>query len=87
MKTSLLLGIHMHQPVDNLEWVIELGIKTCYEPFFEVMSRYPDFKFSVHCSGWLMERIEELRPSLYEKIVTLVDLSKIQQGKPLLLAA
>ncbi len=78
MKTSLLLGIHMHQPVDNLEWVIELGIKTCYEPFFEVMSRYPDFKFSVHCSGWLMERIEELRPSLYEKIVTLAKAGSIE---------
>jgi len=78
MKTSLLLGIHMHQPVDNFDWVIELGIKTCYEPFFEVMSRYPDFKFSVHCSGWLMERIEELRPSLYEKIVTLAKAGSIE---------
>lgn len=78
MKTSLLLGIHMHQPVDNLEWVIELGIKTCYEPFFEVMSRYPEFKFSVHCSGWLMERIEELRPSLYEKIVSLAKAGSIE---------
>ncbi|MDD2781108.1 alpha-amylase/4-alpha-glucanotransferase domain-containing protein [Sulfuricurvum sp.] len=78
MKTSLLLGIHMHQPVDNFDWVIEMGIKTCYEPFFEVMSRYPDFKFSVHCSGWLMERIEQLRPTLYEKIVTLANNGSIE---------
>jgi len=78
MKTSLLLGIHMHQPVDNFEWVIEMGIKTCYEPFFEVMSRYPEFKFSVHCSGWLMERIEELRPSLYKKIKTLAKNGSIE---------
>ena len=78
MKTSLLLGIHMHQPVDNFDWVIELGIKTCYEPFFEVMSRYPEFKFSVHCSGWLMERIEQIRPALYEKIVTLAKNGSIE---------
>ncbi len=78
MKTSLLLGIHMHQPVDNFDWVIEMGIKTCYEPFFEVMSRYPDFKFSVHCSGWLMEQIEQLRPTLYEKIVTLANNGSIE---------
>lgn len=71
MKTSLLFGIHMHQPVDNFEWVIERAITSCYEPFFEVMSRYPLFRFSVHCSGWLMERIEELRPSLYKQIVNL----------------
>ena len=78
MKTSLLLGIHMHQPVDNFDWVIEMGIKTCYEPFFEVMSRYPEFKFSVHCSGWLMERIEQIRPTLYEKIVTLAKNGSIE---------
>lgn len=78
MKTSLLFGIHMHQPVDNFDWVIELGIKTCYEPFFEVMSRYPEFKFSVHCSGWLMERIEELCPSLYKKIVALAKAGSIE---------
>lgn len=78
MKTSLLLGIHMHQPVDNFDWVIEMGIKTCYEPFFEVMSRYPDFKFSVHCSGWLMERIAQLSPSLYEKILSLAKRGSIE---------
>lgn len=78
MKTSLLLGIHMHQPVDNFDWVIELGINTCYEPFFEVMSRYPEFKFSVHCSGWLMERIAQLRPALYEKIVALAKNGSIE---------
>ncbi|HEX5711478.1 MAG TPA: 4-alpha-glucanotransferase, partial [Sulfuricurvum sp.] len=78
MKTSLLFGIHMHQPVDNFEWVIELAIKTCYEPFFEVMSRYPDFQFSVHCSGWLMERIEELYPSLYARITLLAQQGSIE---------
>ena len=78
MKTSLLFGIHMHQPVDNFDWVIDMGIETCYEPFFEVMSRYPEFKFSVHCSGWLMERIEQIRPTLYEKIVTLAKNGSIE---------
>ncbi|MDD5157029.1 alpha-amylase/4-alpha-glucanotransferase domain-containing protein [Sulfurimonas sp.] len=78
MKTTLLFGIHMHQPVDNFEWVIELAIKTCYEPFFDVMSRYPSFRFSVHCSGWLMQKIEELRPSLYEQITTLAKNGSIE---------
>ncbi len=78
MKTSLLFGIHMHQPVDNFEWVIELAITSCYEPFFEVMSRYPSFRFSVHCSGWLMEQIEKLRPLLYEKIVALAKSGAIE---------
>jgi len=78
MKTTLLFGIHMHQPVDNFEWVIEHAIKSCYEPFFEVMSAYPSFRFSVHCSGWLMERIQELRPSLYEQITVLAKSGSIE---------
>ena len=71
MKTTFLLGIHLHQPVDNFEWVIEKAITQCYDPFFEVMKRYPNFKFSVHCSGWLMEQIALLRPSLYHTIQTM----------------
>ncbi len=78
MKTALLFGIHMHQPVDNFGWVIEKAIERCYEPFFEVMSRYPEFKFSLHCSGWLMEQIESLRPSLYETIVSLAQQGSIE---------
>lgn len=67
-KTTLLFGIHMHQPVDNFGWVIDHAIEVCYKPFFEVMSRYPSFRFSVHCSGWLMEQIEERDPNLYKQI-------------------
>ena len=70
-KTKLLFGIHMHQPVDNFNWVIEHGVEVCYGPFFEVMSRYPEFHFSVHCSGWLMEQIETLHPKLYGQMMTL----------------
>lgn len=78
MKTSLLFGIHMHQPVDNFGWVIEKAIERCYEPFFEVMSRYSEFKFSLHCSGWLMEQIESLRPDLYATITTLAKQGSIE---------
>lgn len=70
-KTALLFGIHMHQPVDNFDWVIEHAIAVCYKPFFEVMSRYPSFRFSLHCSGWLMEQIQMRDPLLFQQIQTL----------------
>ena len=76
--TKLLFGIHMHQPVDNFNWVIEHGVEVCYGPFFDVMSRYPEFHFSVHCSGWLMEQIETLHPKLYEQIMTLAEKGTIE---------
>ncbi|MFA5216797.1 alpha-amylase/4-alpha-glucanotransferase domain-containing protein [Sulfuricurvum sp.] len=77
-KTALLFGIHMHQPVDNFDWVIEHAIAVCYKPFFEVMSRYPSFRFSVHCSGWLMEQIELRDPKLYKQIQKLSKAGSIE---------
>ncbi len=76
--TKLLFGIHMHQPVDNFDWVIEHGVEVCYGPFFEVMSRYPEFRFSVHCSGWLLEQIQALHPKLYKQIMTLAKQGSIE---------
>lgn len=72
-KTTFLFGIHMHQPVDNFKEVITHAVDVCYAPFFEVVSRYPAFKFSVHCSGWLMQQIENDHPRLFK---TIVELSK-----------
>lgn len=77
-KTALLFGIHMHQPIDNFGWVIEHAIEVCYKPFFEVMSRYPAFLFSVHCSGWLMEQIEVRDPKLYKQIQKLSKAGSIE---------
>lgn len=67
-KTTLLFGIHMHQPVDNFKEVIAHAVNVCYAPFFEVLSRYPQFRFSLHCSGWLMQQIENDYPKLFETI-------------------
>lgn len=58
MKTNLLFGIHCHQPVDNFDRVIYEIIKKSYKPFFEVLRLYPQFKCSVHFSGWLLEFIK-----------------------------
>ena len=77
-KTTLLFGIHLHQPVDNFKWVIDLAVKDCYAPFFEVMSCYPEFKFSVHCSGWLMEQIQKGYPKLYATIQDLAEKGSIE---------
>jgi hypothetical protein len=78
LKTQLLFGIHMHQPVDNFQWVIKHAVEVCYAPFFEVMSRYPQFKFAVHCSGWLMEQIQMGYPKLYTQIQTLAEQGSIE---------
>ena len=52
---ALLLGVHAHQPVGNFESVLDDAHIRCYGPFLRVMHQYPDFKFAIHISGWLLE--------------------------------
>ncbi len=65
-QTALLLGLHCHQPVDNFHHVVDEAIEKSYRPFFEVASQYPEFKFSVHYSGWLLEYIQEKDSKLFK---------------------
>ncbi len=53
-KVSLLFGVHAHQPAGNFEHVLNDAHARCYRPFIETVYRYPDFKLSVHFSGWLL---------------------------------
>jgi len=67
-NVSLLFGIHMHQPVDNFDETVKKAVNNCYEPFFETIMQTPEFKFSLHCSGWLLEKIRLEYPKLFEKM-------------------
>ena len=64
-KVSLLFGIHMHQPVDNFSTAVDEAIERSYKPFFQTMMKYPTFKFSVHCSGWLLNKIRVEHPLVF----------------------
>ena len=59
---SLLLGVHAHQPVGNFDAVMEDAHQRCYKPFLETLHAYPDFKFAVHFSGWLLDYLLERYP-------------------------
>jgi 4-alpha-glucanotransferase len=52
---SLLFGVHAHQPVGNFPEVLEDAHQRCYKPFLQTLHRYPDFRFALHASGWLLE--------------------------------
>lgn len=51
----LLLGVHAHQPVGNFPHVIDDAQVRCYGPFLRAMYGYPEFRFSIHFSGWLFD--------------------------------
>ena len=62
MSISLLFGVHAHQPVGNFPAVIDDAHVRCYGMFLRVMERYPQFRFSVHFSGWLLDVLFERFP-------------------------
>ena len=77
-RVSLLFGVHMHQPVDNFDEAVDEAVEKCYRPFFETMAKYPQFKFSVHCSGWLLEQIREKYTDVYENMQKLTSEGAIE---------
>lgn len=77
-KVSLLFGVHMHQPVDNFGDAVNEAIELCYKPFFETMVKYPEFKFALHCSGWLLNEIREKHPDIFENIQSLTQKGAIE---------
>ena len=77
MQTSLLFGIHCHQPVDNFSKVVDNAIEKSYRPFFEIASKF-NFKFSVHFSGWLLEYIKDNDKKLFELMQNLSQKGQIE---------
>lgn len=59
---ALLLGVHAHQPVGNFTHVLDDAHVRCYGPFLQVLHRYPDFHFSMHVSGWLLDYMMQHYP-------------------------
>lgn len=55
----LLFGVHAHQPVGNFASVIDDAHARCYGMFLRVLERYPEFRFNVHFSGWLLDQLHE----------------------------
>lgn len=63
---AFLFGIHCHQPVDNFDSAVREAIERSYLPLFRTLSRHENFRFSVHFSGWLLEKIASEIPELFE---------------------
>jgi len=64
-KLPLHLGIHCHQPVENFYHVVDYAVEKSYLPFIETALKKPEFKFSIHYSGWLFEYIKNNHTKLF----------------------
>src|SRR5487761_2147591 len=70
--TALLFGVHAHQPVGNFTAVLDEAHLRCYQPFLHMMERFPDFRFSIHISGWLFDYLVQRYPDDIHLLKTLV---------------
>jgi len=61
-RVSLLLGVHAHQPVGNFPEVLDDAHARCYRPFLHTLHGFPEFRFAVHFSGWLLEYLFDKYP-------------------------
>jgi 4-alpha-glucanotransferase len=77
-KISLLLGVHAHQPAGNFEKVLDDAHVRCYRPYIETLYRYPEFKFAVHFSGWLLDYLLRTYPQDMKKLQEMVQRGQVE---------
>ncbi|MCX7760459.1 MAG: DUF1926 domain-containing protein [Hydrogenothermaceae bacterium] len=75
---NLLFGIHCHQPVDNFHEVVDEAVEKAYRPFLEIAKKYPEFKFSAHYSGWLLEYISKYHKLTFRLLQELSERGQIE---------
>ncbi|HZV54641.1 MAG TPA: alpha-amylase/4-alpha-glucanotransferase domain-containing protein [Rhodocyclaceae bacterium] len=75
---SLLFGVHAHQPVGNFDFVMEEAHVRCYRMFLQTLERYPDFRFSVHFSGWLLDWLQERYPEDMERLAMMTRRGQVE---------
>jgi len=77
-KLYLVLAVHNHQPVGNLDIVFNQGYEDCYGPLLDVLENRPDTRLTLHYSGPLVEWIESRYPSYFDRMAKLVKRGSIE---------
>ncbi|HEY4371428.1 MAG TPA: alpha-amylase/4-alpha-glucanotransferase domain-containing protein [Burkholderiales bacterium] len=78
MTIALLFGVHAHQPVGNFDEVIAEAHVRCYGKFLQVMQHYPDFRFTVHFSGWLLAELQRRYPADMELLARMTARGQVE---------
>ncbi len=75
---ALLFGVHAHQPAGNFDEVIAHAHDRCYAPFLRTLAEYPGFRFALHVSGPLLDRLSERYPDDVELLQQMVSRGQIE---------
>lgn len=77
-KLYLVLAFHNHQPVGNLDDVIDEAHHKAYRPFLETLLKHPSLKAVLHYSGHLLSWIQERYPESIEIIKSMVRTGRVE---------
>ncbi|HLG29216.1 MAG TPA: alpha-amylase/4-alpha-glucanotransferase domain-containing protein [Candidatus Brocadiales bacterium] len=77
-KINFVFAIHNHQPVGNFDNVIEDACNKAYQPFLDIMSKYPEIRFNMHFSGSLLEWIQTNKPPFFKQVHEMASKGQIE---------
>jgi alpha-amylase len=77
-KLNFVLGLHNHQPVGNMPWVIEKVYRQAYQPLLAHLEKHPRIKTVIHYSGILIEWLEKNHPDTIHLLKRLLDRGQIE---------
>ncbi|MBI3110261.1 MAG: DUF1926 domain-containing protein [Ignavibacteriales bacterium] len=77
-KINLVLGIHNHQPIGNFDFVFEHAHQHAYQPFLDLLEKYPRVKLTQHYSGILLEWLLQHRPGFIRQLKRLVASGQVE---------
>ena len=76
--TDLIFCLHNHQPVGNFPAVLEKAYQKSYLPVLETFSRYPEFKLSLHITGFLLDWTEAEHPEFITLLREMIERGQVE---------
>ena len=74
----LSLIFHNHQPVGQLPWAFEDAWRDSYQPFLDLLERFPHLKVGLHYTGPLLDWLVEHQPATIAQIRRLVEREQVE---------
>jgi len=78
MAMNLIICIHNHQPVGNMDHILEEAYTRSYMPFFSVLKDFPEIKVNIHFTGFLFEWLKENKPGYITLLKSLCDRGQLE---------
>jgi 4-alpha-glucanotransferase len=77
-ELRLVLALHHHQPVGQLESVIEQAFEATYRPLLDVLEKSRALPVALHTSGPLLEWLVERHPDYIDRLRSLIARGEIE---------